>query len=576
MSPLFKIARLLWQEERAALWRGLVLSVVVLLAGAALLGLSGWFITAAGAAGLAGAGVAFDFFRPSAGVRFLALGRTAARYGERLLTHDATLRVLARLRVRLLARLADERPDLLARLRSPALLNRVTADVDALDGIVIRLLFPILAGVLTLALAGGLLAWLTSPALAALAVGVLAAGGAITMVRLGRRAIGPAAASESTRQQLRAAATEHFRGRIVLAFSGALLRSRESLSKTEARLRDAEWRLSRLDGQAMAAVSLTGVLAAGVALAAGGTLALDGHMSPAVAAIAVFATLALVEVLAPLQRAVAEIGRMRDAASRVAPLLASARADTGPRVATGEAPDYKGPLLRLSDLSFPAPGSTTPLTQAVSLSVAAGETMALIGRSGTGKSMLLSTIAGLADPLDGTVEIGGQPDRSLGEEALRDLLGYLPQRSQLMSGTVRENLRLAAPGATDTEMAELIDALGLTKALLERGGLDTVLGEGGSGLSGGEARRLALARVLLRRPRVLLLDEPTEGLDAETAGRVLATVRRHLPEAAVLIATHKAAEAAECDRAIALKDITQINHFDLHQRGRPEGRLIED
>jgi ATP-binding cassette subfamily C protein CydC len=146
MSPLWRIAVLIWREERAALSRGLLLSIIVLLAGAALLGLSGWFVTAAGAAGVAGIGIAFDVFRPSAGVRMLALGRTAARYGERILTHDATLRALARLRVKVLDGLAAQPAETLARLRSPAMLNRVTADVDALDGVAIRLVFPILAG----------------------------------------------------------------------------------------------------------------------------------------------------------------------------------------------------------------------------------------------------------------------------------------------------------------------------------------------------------------------------------------------------------------------------------------------
>ena len=555
MIPLVRIARLMWQEERAALWRGLLLSVAVLAAGAALFGLSGWFITAAGAAGVAGIGIAFDVFRPSAGVRFLALGRTAARYGERVLTHDATLRVLARLRVRILGRLADESLVRLARLRSPALLNRVTADVDALDGLAIRLIFPVVAGASTLGLAGVLIGWLVSPAVAAVTVGILAAGAAVVIAGLGRQSIGPAATAEAARQDLRASAIEHFRGRIALAFSGALPGSRDRLLGIEAGLRASEMRLSRLDGRAAATVSLTGVLAAGAALGAGGLLALNGHVSPAVAAIAVFAALALVEVVAPLQRGVAEIGRMRDAAGRIAPLLDDVPRDHGSAAPVTRAPQAGAPLLRLAGLSFGAPGNPKPLTRPIFLDVSAGETVALTGRSGTGKTSLLSTIAGLATPLGGSVEIDGRPAATLDEASLRGILGYLPQRSQLMSGTVRDNLLLAAPGATDTEMTDLVGALGLSEVVGGRGGLDAALGEGGSGLSGGEARRLALARVLLRRPRILLLDEPTEGLDAASAARALAAVRGFLPDAAILIATHKTSEAAVSDRVLRLKDI---------------------
>lgn len=553
MIPVIQIAKFVWREERAALWRGLLLSVAVLVAGAALLGLSGWFITAAGAAGVAGIGIAFDVFRPSAGVRFLALGRTAARYGERVLTHDATLRVLARLRVRLLARLADEPPETLARLRSPALLNRVTADVDALDGVAIRLVFPLVAGAITLALAAIALSWLVSSLVAAVVVGSLAAGGVLAMWGLGRASILPAAEAEAARQDLRNAAVEHVRARIVLAFSGTLELSRAHLVTIENRSRRAELRLARLDRHAAAVVSLAGIIAASGALVVGGTLALNGQISPAVAAIAVFASLALIEILVPVQRAVAEIGRMRDAASRVAPMLEDVPADHSAS-ARRAAPDQTAPsLLRLVDLTFAAPGGATPLSAPVNMSVDAGETVALMGRSGTGKTTLLSTIAGLYSPLSGAVEIQGQPVDALGEAALRTALGFLPQRSSLVSGTIRDNLRLAAPDVSDVEMSEVLAALGLGEVLAARDGLDTTLGEGGSGLSGGESRRLALARVLLRRPEVVLLDEPTEGLDSDTADQVLASIRRLLPRTAIVTATHKTAEVSACDRVVHLK-----------------------
>jgi len=138
MNALWQIFRMILLDQRRALMRGAVLSLAVLLAGIALLGLSGWFITAAAAAGLAGMGAVFDVFRPAAMVRFLALGRTAARYGERLLTHDATLRALTSIRVRLLQATMSAPHDMLVRLRGPQTLNRLMADVDALDGVPLR------------------------------------------------------------------------------------------------------------------------------------------------------------------------------------------------------------------------------------------------------------------------------------------------------------------------------------------------------------------------------------------------------------------------------------------------------
>jgi ATP-binding cassette subfamily C protein CydC len=552
MSPLWRIAVLIWREERAALSRGLLLSIIVLLAGAALLGLSGWFVTAAGAAGVAGIGIAFDVFRPSAGVRMLALGRTAARYGERILTHDATLRALARLRVKVLDGLAAQPAETLTRLRSPAMLNRVTADVDALDGVAIRLVFPILAGGITLIAAGAMLAWLVAPVIAIWVTGTLAAGAALAMIVEGRRAIAPAAEAEAARQTLRSAAIEHLRARTILAFAGSLPSERAGVLDHDAAARAAERRLARLDRRASSMASGSAMFAAGGALTIGAQLALQGAITPAAAAIAVFAALALAEALAPLHRGIAEIGRMRDAAARLAPALEARQPERENTLCAGTA----APGLRLEGVTVAAPGSVAALMEHIELAVAPGEMVALTGRSGLGKSTLLNAIAGLSQPLSGTITLEGSAPCDLPETALRAQMGYLPQVSRLVSGTIRSNLSLAAPDATDDQMQALLTDLGLWPALTSRGGLDMVLGEGGTGLSGGEARRVALARVILRHPAILLLDEPTEGLDPDSAARVLAAIKAHLPKAAVLLTTHRDTDLSACDRKLTLKSIS--------------------
>lgn len=552
MRHLWHIARTIWREERAALTRGLILSVTVLLAGSALLGLSGWFVTAAGAAGVAGIGIAFDVFRPSAGVRMLALGRTAARYGERILTHDATLRALARLRVKVLDGLAAQPAEMLTRLRSPSMLNRVTADVDALDGVAIRLVFPILAGGITLGTAGIVLAWLVAPIVALWVTGTLIAGAALAMIVEGRRAIAPAAEAEAARQALRRAAVEHLRTRTTLAFAAALLSERARVLRHDADARAAERRLAQLDRSAASLASGSAILAAGGALLIGAQLALQGAITPAAAAIAVFAALALAEALAPLHRGIAEIGRMRDAAGRLAPMLQTPpdAQDSAPRHSTAA----RG--LKLEAVTVAAPGAEVALIQPVDLSVAPGEMVALTGRSGLGKSTLLHAIAGLSQPLSGRIVLDGSTAQDLPEAMLRARLGFLPQVSRLVSGTIRSNLNLAAPAATDDQMQTLLTDLGLWPALAPRGGLDMALGEGGTGLSGGEARRVALARVILRGPSILLLDEPTEGLDPDSAGRVLAAIKAHLPKAAVLLTTHRDTDLSACDRKLTPKSIS--------------------
>lgn len=526
MSPLADILSRIWRNQRTAMRRALALSVTVALFGIALLGLSGWFIVAAGAAGLAGLGAVFDVFRPSAGVRFLAIGRTASRYGERLLTHDATLKALASLRVDLLAGVSGADFALLSRLRGGQALNRLTADVDALDGLAIRLAFPALAGLLAALTSFAALWLLVAPVMAVWTVGTTVIGGLVTLWAAGRAAQDPAAEAEARHQALRAGVIDHLRGRQLLAGSGKLPESRNALLAGDARARSAQMRQSRIEWRSAAALQIVAALTLAGTLYLAGNLVLAGQIAAAQAALAVFAALALGELAAGLQRGVAEVGRMRDAASRVAPLLRASPAPAAP-----ESKDAPG--LQLSGLSVAARAGLPPVINDLDLSVDAGEVVALTGPSGRGKSVLLNCIAGLVPQVAGSVRLGGR-------------LGYLPQRPALMAGSIREALALAAPDAGDAAKRQVLEVSGLDISLDHR------LGEGGSGLSGGQARRLALARVLIQRPDVLLLDEPTEGLDRPLARSVLTNLRGYLPDAAILIAAHRLDELEIADRVVSL------------------------
>lgn len=546
MRALGSILALIWRAERRALSYGIALSAVVLMAGAALLGLSGWFITATGIAGLLGIGIDFDVFRPSAGVRMLALGRTAARYGERLTTHDAVLRALAVLRGVLLARLLARPFTALARLRGSEALNRLTSDVDALDGVALRLAIPLLAGAITLAASLAVLGWLVAWPVAAWATGMVAAGSAGAFAWLARAARRPSRRQERAAQALRMRSIDLMRAQPDLVVTGRLHAQRDAVLMAEARLSRAKAEADRAERRAGAAVAVAVTLAAGGALAIGSLLAAAGTIGPAQVALGFFATLALAETTVPLRRGFAELGRMIDAARRVAPLAAEPPAAPAPALAP--APVAGAPVLALEALTFRPEGAEAPIVAGLDLTVGAGEAVALTGASGAGKSTVLALVAGLMPPTAGAVRLFGQPLALWPEAELRAAVTLLPQRSVLMRGSIREALDLARPGLDDAEARAALAAVALDAAIDRIGGLAASLGDAGSGLSGGEARRLALARVILRRPRLLLLDEPTEGLDAETARRVLSGVRDFLPEAAILIASHRAAERAFCDR----------------------------
>ena len=524
MSPLLTIARLIWRDQRRAMLRGFGLSVAVALAGIMLLALSGWFIVAAGIAGLAGVGATFDVFRPSAGIRFLAMARTGSRYAERLATHDATLKALAGLRVRLMDGLSRADFATQSRLRGGQALNRLTADVDALDGLAIRLIFPLLSlAVAALSVVVGL--WLlVAPSVALWVSGATVAGAALVLAWTGNAALAPSSGAEARRQALRAGAVDHLRGRAWLTVSGRLPGARQAVLDEDRGARAAALAQARVEHRATAALQISGAVVMAGTLWLAGSLAVDGQITAPQAALAIFAALAMGELSLALQRGIAELGRMSTSATRILPLL-DQPAEAIP--ATGGTPG-----LRLTGLSVAPAAGLPPVITAFDLHVAPGETVALKGISGRGKTSLLNAIAGLT-PAEGLIQRGGS-------------LGYLTQRPALVGGSLRDALRMGLPSASDQEMRAVLACCQLDLPLDHR------LGEGGAGLSGGQARRLALARVLIRRPAIVLLDEPTEGLDASTAAAVLQGIRDWLPDAAILIAGHRLAEFRFADREVDL------------------------
>lgn len=550
MKALWRVFRRVWRRRFGALAIGILLSVAVLGAGLALLGLSGWFITAAGMAGLAGAGLTFDVFRPSAGVRFLALGRAAARYGERLATHDATLKGLAELRVALLSAMLQKPVVLLARLRGSERLNHLTIDVDALDGLALRLVMPAIAATLVLAAALALIGWLVLPSVALWEIGSYVCGLGAALVIAARFSRQPSRFAQRAMQALRMRFIDMMRGQTELAVAGRLEDHRQSILDAHRRLQRAQARIDAVERVSALVLGLAGTIAAGGGLLIGGLAAADGKIDPASAALGFFAALALVETAAPLARGIAEVGKMTDAARRIEAQFddPAGPAPGNPMPASPLPADH--PLLRVSDLAYRQ--RSRVLFEGIAFSVGAGETLALVGPSGSGKTTLLNVVRGLMVPAQGSVTIEGRPLDACGEAERAACIGYLPQRTTLVSGTIADNLRIADPEASDDMLWHSLKIACLDRVVDERGGLDCQLGEAGLGLSGGERRRLALARMLLRRPRIILLDEPTEGLEEETARILLERLRQGFPEAAILVAAHRDEERAWANGEIAI------------------------
>jgi ATP-binding cassette subfamily C protein CydC len=535
-------------ERRGALLGGALLAAATVLMGVALLGLSGWFITATAIAGLSSAtALVFDVFAPSAGIRLLALGRTASRYGERLVTHDVTLRLLAGLRERLFRGWAGPGAARLLLMRPARLLFRLTADIDALDSLYLRVLVPMAAALCTAFVVALALA-LLHPALGLGAGAWLLLAGLGLPILAALRALKPARRRAHASEALRARAIDLVAGQTDLVMAGRLPAQCAALASADRRQAENDDALNRIETAVGIGFGLASALLLSGMLLAVAALTEAGRIGAPVAALGVLIALAALEPFAALRRGALELGRTLFAARRIGPRLAPVEA--APVIVP---PSTPGLAVRLGGVAVQHEGAALPALAEISLSLRVAETVAIVGPSGAGKSTLLGIIAGEIAPVAGHVE------------ALPATL--LTQRSELFQDSLRGNLRLADPAADDARLMAALASAGLRADVeaLPRG-LDTRLGENGLGLSGGQARRLTLARLILRDTPLWLLDEPTEGLDGATARDVMSRLRICAEGRCVVIATHVRREAEGADRLVVM-DSGQV--VAMSRRGEP-------
>jgi ATP-binding cassette subfamily C protein CydC len=518
MSELLRLLRL-FRPYRAWLLLGVLLSFITLLANVALMALSGWFITAMAVAGAAG--MSMNYFTPAALIRAAAIVRTAGRYAERLVTHEATFRLLAELRVWFYRKLEPLAPAGLEAYRSGDLLSRIRADVDTLDNVYLRLLVPAAVALLATVVFTAVLLWYR-PVLALVeGLLLLLAGVGLPWLvnRLGHRA---GRQKVEAAAQLRAALVTDVQGMGELLLYGAADSHAGQVQTLAQELAQRQRTLSGLNGLSQGALGLCANLAMwamvvlAVPMVSSGTLA-----APELAMLALFA-LASFEAVAPLPLAMQTLGESLAAARRIFSLADSRPAVSEPAEPLAMPPTF---AVRVQNVSFRYGSESPEVLQGVSLDLPPGRKLAVVGATGCGKSTLASLLLRFREPTGGSLLLNERSLDRYSGDAVREHIAALAQQTHLFNTTIRDNLLLARPDADQAAIEQACEKALIHEFIVAQpDGYDTLTGETGVRLSGGQARRVAIARALLKNAPLLILDEPTEGVDPEAAGHIMANI----------------------------------------------------
>lgn len=544
---LFKFAKL-------PLFLGLVLMITGLASSIGLLTTSGWFLAATAIAGL---GTLFNFFYPSASVRGLAISRTLFRYFEKLVTHDATFRILAKLRVQVFEKIIPLSPAVLNRYRNSDLLNRLVSDVDTLDSLYLRLIAPFITAIFViLAMCIGL-SFVNAPLALGLGISLLLLVLVIPTVfyQLGKKFGDKLVHS---RALYRTQFLEFIQAQAELLLFNAEDKLKNNMAKTEANWQADQQKEANLSGFSTAlSLFLNGLIISAMLWFSSQAEFGNDEYRMAFIALFTFSALASFEILMPLGSAFLHIGQVIESAERVTDII-----EQQPLVTFNGKAEFDQnatTLIEAKDLSFTYPERQNRALENLNLTIQKGKKIAILGKTGSGKSTLLQLLVRNYDANKGELFLAGKPIADYAEDTLRSQFCFLTQRVHVFSDTLRQNLQFAsAVSISDEKMIEVLNQVGLGKLLEQEQGLDIWLGDGGRPLSGGEQRRLGLARILLNGAPILLLDEPTEGLDRETERQILRLILAHAENKTLIMVTHRLTAIEQFDELCVIDEAKLI------------------
>ena len=549
---------------------GTLLATITVLANVGLLAISGWFLASMAAAGIAG--VQMNYFTPAGTIRFLAIVRTASRYAERLVTHNATFLLLSEIRVNMFATLSKLNNVDLAMSRSADLLNRLQNDVDALDKFYLNVLMPMMVALLSVPIILLFMSAYNANVALICFMGILLIGVVIPAL-LSASLTKNSHKETHLSAQLRAELSDTLTGLRELSIYQARSQQLNKCDKLNEQYNEQLFvrhkALANADGLTLLIVQMA-MLASIVTIA---PLVYTNSMVNVELAMLTLFVLASFESVLLLPNAFIELPNVLKAAERLFTLQDKASDQSNHRSALIDARfDKNNIALTLNNISYKY-DEHNALTK-VSFMLKSRQKVAIVGRSGSGKTTLVNLLTGLWPLQQGSITLGdhnnAQDLHSLSSDSRANVINILAQQHHIFDGTLSENLRYAKPNATKEEMLEAINLAQLEPWFNElQEGLKTRLGTGGRSVSQGQSRRIAIAQALLQNPAILVLDEPTEGLDNQSKQTVMNAIMHVMSDASVLTITHDPALLAQMDNIIWLENgklVAQGSHKELSEK----------
>ena len=567
MNPLVRLMKLL-KPQLPLMLLGTLLSIITIMANIGLLAVSGWFITIMAIAGLSG--VTANYFTPAAIIRFLAIVRTAGRYAERLLTHRATFNTLAALRYYFYTRLEPLLPYYRVNFKSADILARLQQDIDELDNFYLRVLLPAFVAICSIPLVGWGVSFISSELALIIVCALILVGFVLPIFILllsKKRAQQQAKLSSELKVEL-VDGMVSMRELLVYQISHQY---QQSINRVSESYHSAELHLHRLHALATALTFLAINATVFASLYLLVPLVQTGDLKPEFVASGALLILVCFETVINMPLACQILPKVHDSAARLFEIIDKPIPDLG-----GDTLVTTGPI-KFNNLSFTYPDGHDCVLKDIDLTIQQGEKVAIIGASGAGKSTLANLLMGfwpisnntsqsdMLDKLTPCITINDVDLNQLNTESLREHIALMSQNSHLFHATIGDNLRLAYPKVTESQMRDVCQIVGLIDFIDElENGFKTWLGETGSGLSGGQKQRLCLAQVLLRNAKVLVLDEPTKGLDRHSERTIITNLFQQLEQSqqSLLLITHKPLMLQKMDKIIVMDEGTIVAQGD--------------